>query len=52
MKKVLALTAFAILTLTAIGCEPEDLTNGEYQEQATGKGCDGSPGDKDGCPEN
>lgn len=49
MKKLLVLMVFA-MALTALSCEPEDFTDAEPQEQATGKGCDGSPGDKEGCP--
>lgn len=51
MKKVLSVLA-AIVLLTAISCTKETISDENQTEQATGKECDGSAGNKDGCPDN
>lgn len=48
MKKVLAIAAVVLFSVTMYNCT-EDSINEENTTYATGKECDGSPGDKAGC---
>ena len=50
MKKLFTVLAVVLFSVSMISCEKETVTDEEIT-YATGKDCDGSPGDKD-CEDN